>query len=82
MSDNKTQSMLEEDLVAQEWNKYRRLALKATSGIQRRSYQSIADQIQHLLENYSEYGRALVWSTPSGALVAKEKLLESRKVVT
>ena len=50
-----------EDYLFTEWNRARRLRDDST-GEKRRAYYALADHIQHLLEDYSVYGRHLVYS--------------------
>jgi hypothetical protein len=53
-----------QELVFLEWMKYRDDAM-TTHPARRRAYTAIADSLQQLLEQWSEYGHKLVWSPRS-----------------
>jgi argininosuccinate lyase len=49
-------------IVYREWLKQRELAASFSEGTAfRRAHQTIADSLQHLLEDWSTYGKSLVW---------------------
>jgi hypothetical protein len=50
-----------QELVFLEWCKYRTDAATVSDGARRRAFTTIADSLQRLLEDWSPYGRKLVW---------------------
>lgn len=53
--------MKPEDVLYKEWMRARRLRDKHR-GAQGQAYYAMADHLQYLLEDFSPYGRSLVWS--------------------
>ena len=58
-----------EDLLFDEWRKYSQLAKRESMGGNYRKaqvYRAITDQLQYLLQDWSEYGHRLVFGEKHG----------------